>query len=240
MRAQQVEESRHAVANLLSEFDGRGRRDRDLRLDTLGAVRTRLGELAEAATKECWSFSPGGAHRPDAMAASKPLNQLVLERGVELRCVYQDAYRNDPETTAYAQWLSSMGGKVRTVPVVPMQIVLVDREVAIVPVNPAEPRMGALEVRTGGLVAALCALFEQVWRVATPMGAETPSSAGGLTPADQEILQLLAAGHTDDAVSRKLGISVRTVRRSIAELHDRLSAASRFQAGVNSVRRGWL
>jgi DNA-binding NarL/FixJ family response regulator len=35
-------------------------------------------------------------------------------------------------------------------------------------------------------------------------------------------------------------MSVRTVRRRVADLMDDLGADSRFQAGVEAVRRGWI
>ena len=40
-------------------------------------------------------------------------------------------------------------------------------------------------------------------------------------------------GLKDEAVAKKLGVSVRTVRRKIYELQQRLGADSRFQAGVS-------
>ena len=43
-----------------------------------------------------------------------------------------------------------------------------------------------------------------------------------------------------EQISRALGISLRTVRRRVAEITDDLGADSRFQAGVEAVRRGWL
>ena len=47
-------------------------------------------------------------------------------------------------------------------------------------------------------------------------------------------------GHTDESAARKLGLSVRTIQRMMSELTGRLGAESRFQAGAEAVRRGWL
>jgi DNA-binding NarL/FixJ family response regulator len=44
----------------------------------------------------------------------------------------------------------------------------------------------------------------------------------------------MAQGFTDEAVARKLGMSVRTCRRHIAALMGSLDAVSRFQAGVRA------
>ena len=41
-------------------------------------------------------------------------------------------------------------------------------------------------------------------------------------------------------IARTLGISLRTTRRRVAALMAELGADSRFQAGVEAVRRGWL
>lgn len=54
------------------------------------------------------------------------------------------------------------------------------------------------------------------------------------------MLRLLAAGLTDEAVARRLDVSVRTLRRVTADLMERLEARSRFQAGYLAATRGWL
>jgi DNA-binding NarL/FixJ family response regulator len=70
-----------------------------------------------------------------------------------------------------------------------------------------------------------------------PARAESPA---GLSPTDRHLLRLLADGLTDEAAAKRLGISARTVRRIMADLMDRLGAESRFEAGVEAARRGWL
>jgi DNA-binding NarL/FixJ family response regulator len=54
------------------------------------------------------------------------------------------------------------------------------------------------------------------------------------------LLLELAGGAKDEQIARALGMSVRTVRRRVADLMDELGADSRFQAGVEAVRRGWI
>lgn len=53
-------------------------------------------------------------------------------------------------------------------------------------------------------------------------------------------MRLLAEGHTDDAIGKRLGVSPRTARRIATDLMERLGARSRFEAGVRAVRQGWL
>jgi DNA-binding CsgD family transcriptional regulator len=54
----------------------------------------------------------------------------------------------------------------------------------------------------------------------------------------RRVLRLLSAGHTDDVAARRLGMSVRTYRRHVAELMTGLDARSRFHAGVLATQLG--
>jgi DNA-binding CsgD family transcriptional regulator len=241
-RQAQIEATRAAVAALTTEYGtGYGYAPEVIeRLEGLDEVRSRLDELALTAQCECLSFLPGGARKLDAMEAGAPLNQRMLDNGVLIRDIYQDSFRNDPATLRHVQWLTSLGVEARTVPSLPMLMVVFDRKVALVPLDPDDGRKGALEIRSPGAVAVMCALFEQVWSVAVPWGEQLQRDSHGLTPQERELLRLLATGHTDQVASRKLGVSLRTVRRMASELMARLEARSRFEAGVRAVRNGWL
>lgn len=54
------------------------------------------------------------------------------------------------------------------------------------------------------------------------------------------MLSLLVSGLKDEAVARRLGWSLRTMRRRISSLYELLGADNRFQAGVIAARRGLL
>ncbi|MEE1796988.1 LuxR C-terminal-related transcriptional regulator [Streptomyces sp. BE308] len=233
---------RDAVSALAAHQDRPAARGYDVikRLEGLDEVRERLTELAELARTECLSLLPGGAQAPDTLAASKPLDRQALERGVRVRSIYQDSFRNDPGTLRYVNWLGELGAESRTLPALPLIMVVVDREVALVPLDPDDPRAGALELRSRGAVAVAHLLFEEYWAAATPLGRIPPRGPHGLTPQEDELLSLLAKGHTDATAARRLGVSLRTVRRMNAELTARLEARSRFQAGAEAVRRGWV
>ncbi len=210
------------------------------RLMGLDGVRRRLEELALSARSEVLSFLPRGAQSAAAMEASRPLDQDSLERGVRLRTLYLDSVRNDPATAKYAAWLSSLGGETRTVPTLPLRMIVIDREAAVLPLDPNQSMQGAVLTRQPGTVAALVALFEQVWSVAQPLGGEAQLHQGSLTGPERELLRMLANGAKDETAARQLGVSVRTVRRMMAELAERLHASSRFQAGVHASREGWV
>lgn len=239
-RQRQIEATRAAVAAMAAEHDELRDRVDTIRHADMDAVRGRLEELAYTARVECLSLTPGGALMADTMSASRPLNQVALERGVSIRNIYQDSFRNDPATLAFARTMAELGSQSRTVPVVPVKMIVVDAEVALLPISSEDPRLGALEIRSPSMLAALCLLFEQMWEHAIPLGEIPRVSTDGLDPVERQLIRLLGAGHTDESAGRRLGVSVRTVRRLMAELTQRLGASSRFQAGAEAVRRGWL
>ncbi|MFG3283011.1 LuxR family transcriptional regulator [Streptomyces sp. NPDC048111] len=241
-RRHQMERAEQAVAAILAKFSEGGTFRHDVvdRIHGVDAVRERLEDLAGSARAECLSLLPGGAQLPDTMDASQPLDELALERGVKIRSIYQESFRNDPPTLEYVRWYCDLGGEARTVPIVPMLMVIVDRSAALVPVDPGDARAGALEVRSRGLVNALVVLFDHLWESGTPFGEAPRRNEHDLSPQERELILLLGIGCTDDVAARRLGISLRTVRRMSSDLMSRLGARSRFEAGVRAAKEGWL
>ncbi|SEK79015.1 helix-turn-helix transcriptional regulator [Streptacidiphilus jiangxiensis] len=236
-RHAQLAASRAAVARMVAER-AESRSDGGERLLGIDAVRTRLEQLCTGARTEITGAHPGVARQEDLDAAQ---NFQALNRGVAMRTLYQDIVRNHAHFFTYAHRLLSHGGEVRTAPVIPQRVVIVDRAQALVPLDPADTRKGALHVAEPGIVAALLDCFEQAWNTAVPLGAISPEDpATGLTGTERELLRLLGAGLTDEAAGQRLGLSVRTVRRHMASIMERLGATSRFEAGLKAAQRGWL
>lgn len=241
---QSLSASKLAAARLIADY-----REEEGRLAP-GTVKLASGADAvqawiEKAGHECREevevFLPGGAQSAESLREARALDLMLLERSVRVRSVYQDSIRNDRPTSEYAQWLGEQGGQVRTVAHLPLRMIIWDRRVALVPVDPNDPDRGAFLLSGSGPVAALQALFEHVWRLATRFGEDRCRNTDGAL-ADQEsaVLGLLASGLTDEVIARKLGVSVRTSRRITAELMSRLGARSRFQLGALAAQRGWL
>lgn len=237
----QVEAARAAVAAIAGEYRRSGDGSAVIRHCGVDAVRRCIAELAEHVTREIVSLNPNHTQSPDAKDASRPLNEAVLQRGVAIRCVYQQTMRNHGQIAAYARWLTELGAQVRVAPALAMLLIVYDGETALVPIDPANTREGALELHTPGVVAAMQALFEQTWLSATPLLGEHETADGGaLDPLERHILHLLGDGFTDEVVARKVGLSLRTLRRMMSEIMDQLGSRSRFQAGKEATLRGWL
>lgn len=60
------------------------------------------------------------------------------------------------------------------------------------------------------------------------------------TPQTRKLLLLMAAGATDRAIARELGVSERTICRRIARLELKLGVRTRFQLGVLAASKDWL
>lgn len=131
------------------------------------------------------------------------------------------------------------GERVRLLPSVPCRMAIFGHEVAILPESWGSSRGNRLLIRQPALVAALRAFFDSMWsRGVTVPGLETTDAA--TSGVSRQLLEMLARGAKDEQISRALGLSLRTVRRRIASLMSELGADSRFQAGIEAVRRGWL
>lgn len=202
------------------------------------AVQRRLLELASSARATCRTLQfndPTMLDEDHLMIA-----QIGLRMGLRIQEVRQDTFRSDPARVARMRELALCGVKIRVMPAIPMRLVLFDDNCALVPSNRVDCSISAVELRSPGAVAVVGALFEQLWANATPWDPTSPTDCNGLLPRQQELLRLLAAGYTDDAASRQLGLSLRTVRRLVAGLMEMLEASSRFEAGVNAAKRNWI
>jgi DNA-binding NarL/FixJ family response regulator len=90
------------------------------------------------------------------------------------------------------------------------------------------------------VVTAVIALFDRLWAAAAPLTASDMARGAGLSERERELLGLLSGGCTDESAAARLGVSVRTVRRMMSGIMNRLGARSRFQAGLRAADRGLL
>jgi DNA-binding CsgD family transcriptional regulator/sugar-specific transcriptional regulator TrmB len=200
----------------------------------------RIEELALKARNSFWGLAP--AHIDDVvqLADSSP-DFSLLERGIKLRTVYLQSMSNSKQSVEYAAKMHRLGGEVRATPTLPMRLLIVDQEIAIMPMDPESPTAGAVIHRTPAVVSVALALFDAYWSRGTEMfDPEDRDDDNPLTPHEAEVLRLLAGGAKDEQVARLLGISLRTARRITANLSERLDAASRFELGVAAAKRGWV
>ncbi|MFD9128601.1 LuxR C-terminal-related transcriptional regulator [Kitasatospora sp. NPDC059571] len=195
-----------------------------------------LEDAARGARTEALSLRPGQDHSPAALDGKLARERIALDHGVRLRTVYPAAALHHPAVLAHVQELTAAGAGIRVAHTLPLWLIAVDTTLAVLPA-PGTPD-AALVVRDRAVLAVVRELFEYFWAAAWV----PPDLLGRPLPDDRhrEVLRLLAAGLTDQAIARKLEVSERTVRRLVADLTGDLGAQSRFQAGVHAARQGWI
>jgi DNA-binding NarL/FixJ family response regulator len=116
---------------------------------------------------------------------------------------------------------------VRVLPAMPLRIVS-RNGVVLTAVDPFDPCSGALAA-TGARRVAWLQAAESMWRSGRPW---SPEAARQSSARLRAVTGLLLDGFDDEAIGRRLGVSVRTVRRDIADLMREHGVKSRVQLGA--------
>lgn len=195
-----------------------------------------IRSLAVESSGDLLWFRPDQWRLPVAKEIDEVVRELITS-GRRSRAIYPA--RVLEEAPAMVRARAEAGEQVRVVAEVHTRISVMGMSSALIPDRWGSGSGRRLVVREHSLVGALRALFESVWE----RGMAVPGLDAGLDdPGGQRrlLLHQLTRGAKDEQIARTLGVSLRTVRRRIAEIMEELGADSRFQAGVEAVRRGWL
>lgn len=136
--------------------------------------------------------------------------------------------------------ISDKGAQIRVACAQLPDFVILDRRVAVLRPHDARFSEKVLVVYDQSIVSALCNTFFAAWQSAVKIEVFRQC---GLDIEDEviaQILELLSSGCKDETAARRLQMSVRTYRRHVARVMERLGAESRFQAGALASRFGLL
>lgn len=242
-RGRELEEAAAYVADLVTRHGDRGTGSGTPSLVEVvtghRAVRQRLTQLERGSRREmCSLHSLAGG---DGAGVSLDVRGLV-EREISVRTVYDRRSIELPEGFPRIERAIDAGERAR-VGAVPTTLLVVDGRLAFLPLQRQQAAVeAAMVVHPSGLLDALVALFDELWRRAVPL--PTVSNDAGREPAtrprstgEERLIALLLSGLTDQAIGRQLGVGHRTVQRRVAALAGDLGAHSRFQAGVQVALR---
>jgi sugar-specific transcriptional regulator TrmB/DNA-binding CsgD family transcriptional regulator len=209
-----------------------------LRERTLDMVTSAQSEALNMVKPPVVAVQATEAVEPDARVRGR----VVFDRDVVADTKNLDAIRNRPGTHY----------EVRVHTMVPVKMLAVDRAMALVPLaQHGDVPVGVLIFKSA-LLDSFLALFDYVWETATglhvngqddlqvrpPIAAEQRPSS--LPQPDRQLLSLLLAGLTDQAIATHLTISVRTVERKVRALMDAAHVRTRMQLAWEASRQGWL
>jgi DNA-binding CsgD family transcriptional regulator len=192
-------------------------------------------ELSLSARTDVMSLETEHFSRPPDPRSARTLPAEVVARGVRFRNIYSRAALEVDGAREMLQLSVQAGWSCRVYPELPMKMVLLDDQAALLPLGPTGME-GALFVRAPVIIAALRNYFELLWAASVPVEGETVK----LAPEQDQVLRLLLAGMTDTAIGRHLGISERTVRRHVGALQEALRANNRVTLAATAVREGWV
>lgn len=235
-RQRQIHAARAAVADLSAEYlAGQAERWTPLSLDIVSGVEsgTVLEDLLRRTNGEIVSFVRKTRNR-DFPYLLDVAGQALAD-GRTMRTIYpMSALDDEFELEAIRVWVSR-GEQARITPHVPVRLVAFGDEAAMIDASYGDDSDTELVVRAPAVVAALRELFERLWARSVTV----PKLGNQSDETDSKrLLEQLALGAKDETVARNLGVSLRTVRRRVADLLADLGARTRFQAGMEAVRRG--
>jgi DNA-binding CsgD family transcriptional regulator len=244
-RRASIEARRNAIRSLVPEWNSAlNPQVQEAAVDVISdqsAIANVLMHHAYRCENELLSVAPGRLPTTRIDGRTRIANIYSLRRGIKTRALYQHSALRDRATRAYLNELAENGAKIRFATSVPGRSLVFDREVALLPVPTSEAgRYGLAVVREPNVIAWVVATFEQLWAEASALE-DVIHHERDETELDQTraaILRLMAEGEKDEAISRRLSISVRTCRRHIADYMAQVGASSRFQAGVIAARAG--
>ena len=170
---------------------------------------------------------------------TRELNRRVLGSGRRFHTVFDSRLLGEPEGLEIAQEWLALGDRIRVAAELPARLVLFGEDAALVSVPWGTPGSVTAVLRQPEAIRLLGWVFDRVWEVAR----ELPVGGRDEDDVDRDrrrVLELLALGAKDEVIARHLGVSLRTARRRVADLFDELGATTRFQAGVEAARRGWV
>lgn len=214
------------------------------RVPSLDAMTLRITELmCHVRTEVAWvdpaSRMPGKARADPAV----PSEINAAQRGVDVRVICPPPRLSE---SSRHRWVDSRRNslvRTRVMSTPDMELLIFDRRIAVLGDYRRNGDQNALLIRDRLLVYALCRIFETWWVQATDLGSFVDADEPALSEVNGEervILRMLSDGDKDETVAKKLGISVRTVRRKVSDVMRRMPAGSRFQAGVRAAHQGWL
>lgn len=207
--------------------------------DELGeAYRTVSG----CATERVWAAhddSPRTSHLfSSGLDGHREVRPTWNGRPLRNRTTFDNSALQHPRSGEVLLARAEAGEEQRFLDGLPFSVVVADDTCAVVDLSSYDTSgAGSLLVHDRRFVLALQGLCETWWKLATPMAWE---GIGELDRRSSFILSMLAAGATDATIAARAGLSQRTVERRVRALMSNLGAATRFQAGVQAARRGWI
>jgi hypothetical protein len=214
-----------AVRGPITEFHGR-------------AIGTFLNGAVAECEQELLTAQPQTGRERASLKAATERDKAALDRGVEMRTLYQHSARRHAMTREYVTEMSGHGAEVRTLDEFFNRMIVIDRRLAIIP-GPGGDDNVAIAVQEPALVAYLVDVFERAWERARPFTNTERSMMNDIAREQRAMtIRMLIEGHSDPVSAKRLGVSARTFAGYVADLKAEYDADTRFQLGYTMGQMG--
>lgn len=163
----------------------------------------------------------------EQLSVSLPNNALLMAAGLRMTSVWHHPGL-EPDARLM---LSGEDPSVYFFGYAPVQMKLVDGRSVLLEGPLVRGERTVIDVEDRACLAAARRYWDAVMSRVHPCDAETAALVD-LTVRQRRVIALMLTSSSDDEISRKLGVSVRTVRTEIATVLSMLDAPNRFAAGV--------
>lgn len=196
-----------------------------------------LEQLTGECDEEILTAQPQAGRDPRYLATAALRDIGAVERGVKMRTLYQHSARRSSVTHKYVAAVTARGAEVRTLDEFFNRMIVVDREVAVIP---HKEQVGvAVVVREPAVVDYLVDVFERSWERARPFTNKETSLLKDIAAEQRAMtMRMLIEGHADPVSAKRLGVSPRTYAGYVADLKAEYEAETRFQLGYTMGRQG--
>jgi sugar-specific transcriptional regulator TrmB len=182
------------------------------------------------AERELLTAQPSGGRSAATLDVAFERDVRALQRGVVMRTLYQHSARRSVATREYVERVKTHGAEVRTLDEFFNRLIVIDRNLAIVP--GVEGTHVALAIHDQGLIAYLADIFERYWERARDFTDRELSTERDIADDVHNMtVRMLVEGHSDNASAKRVGVSTRTYAAYVAALKEEYGAQTRFQLG---------
>lgn len=181
------------------------------------------------AQTELLTAQPSGARSAATLAVAAKRDIRALKRGVAMRTLYQHSARRSQPTRAYVADVAEYGAEVRTLDEFFKRLIVVDRELAIVP--GVAGNHVAIAITEPSLIAYLADVFDRYWERALGFLDRELRSVDIAGDVRDMTVRMLVEGHSDTVSAKRMGVSTRTYAGYVADIKDEYAVQTRFQLG---------
>lgn len=248
-QARSVRSSVTAMAQLFEQSEERSRGLEAFEgiriMTTLSDVRQGIARIVGTARAHVMTVYADSPVCRELLTAGREVHQrdLLNSSGepIHVQANYSDTLMGEPALPDVMRWRAAAGEEQRVTPGMRLTCMANDTGLSLVDLQDDNGGPHGLMISDAAFSRAIRDVCRWAWPIGVPWrhGGNSDQAANG-TPQSQAILQMMAAGASDAAIARHLGVSQRTVERRVRTIMDQLNTTTRFQAGVIAARQNLL